>query len=485
MSFGESEVYLTPADVATLDATFTAPSAPHGVSFFASSGDNGGVFGPEYPSVSPYVVAVGGTGLDLNSDSTYKSENGWTGSGGGYSVLESEPGYQFAAQQSGTRSTPDVSYTADSRPQGPGHLPGVAVLDSFGLGGWAEIAGTSVGSPQWAAYIAIVNQGRAQRGLLPLDGVSDLLPALYNNIYATSPYSLEPPPPSKTRTNVYAQDFHDITLGTNVNYSALPGYDLVTGLGSPIGNALSNTLINLASSPGGGGGGIGSGGGGGGVFSIKNFKAAFSAAILEAGMARITNEQPPAGQTAARVNLPGSVILSTPAVVGPALVRPASAQSLATATADANPLNYLPNSNSAAAIGGAQDEAAPESVPGPAPLAGGSLDETPLIEPSSSGSVPSSSTNAPIDLPAGLQRVLPYLLPTAVDVYFAEPGSAEAVPAIPSVDGARVGALDSGVTENLGLAAVLLGGGWCLGLPSWSQASDPEMTRTTPRRRAH
>jgi hypothetical protein len=368
-------------------------------------------------------------------------------------------------------------------------LPGVAVLDSINLllgsSPWFEVAGTSSGSPQWAAFIAVVNQGRAQRGLAPLDGFTDLLPALYNNIYATSPYSLEPPP-SKNRTNVYAQDFHDITLGTNVNYSALPGYDLVTGLGSPIGNALANTLISLASSPGGGGGGGGIGsGGGGGVFSSKNFKAAFSAAILEAGMARITNEQPPAGPTAARVNLPGSVILSTPAIVGPALVRPASAQPQATATVDAGPLNYLANSNSPAAIGGAQDEAASEPVPGPAPLAGSSLDETPLVEPSSSGSVPSSSANAPIDLPAGLQRVLPYLLPTAVDVYFAEPGSAEAVPAIPSVDGARVGALDSYVTENLGLAAALLGGGWCLGLPSWSQASDPELTRTTPPRRAH
>jgi hypothetical protein len=73
------------------------------------------------------------------------------------------------------------------------------------------IGGTSAGSPQWAALIAIADQGRAAIGLGSLDGPSQTFPLLYG---------------------MPATDFHDITTGYN-GYNAGPGYDLVTGLGSP------------------------------------------------------------------------------------------------------------------------------------------------------------------------------------------------------------------------------------------------------------
>jgi subtilase family serine protease len=54
-------------------------------SFFASTGDNGQAGGIAYPAASQYVIAVGGTSIYTNSDGTLSSEQGWSGSGGGYS----------------------------------------------------------------------------------------------------------------------------------------------------------------------------------------------------------------------------------------------------------------------------------------------------------------------------------------------------------------------------------------------------------------
>ena len=61
------------------DSFFTTP----GVTFVAASGDWGAWSGPMYPSVSPNVLAVGGTSLFLNLDNSYNHESGWSGSGGG------------------------------------------------------------------------------------------------------------------------------------------------------------------------------------------------------------------------------------------------------------------------------------------------------------------------------------------------------------------------------------------------------------------
>ena len=84
---------------------------------------------------------------------------------------------------------------------------------------------TSAGDPTWAGRIAIADQGRIAAGLPTLSGSTQTLPALYN-LDATSP-----------------QDFHDITTGGNGTYNAGPGYDEVTGLGSPVANLLVPGLV--------------------------------------------------------------------------------------------------------------------------------------------------------------------------------------------------------------------------------------------------
>jgi hypothetical protein len=218
MSWGGGEFF----GESSLDSHFTTPAGHSGVVFVAASGDDGGTGGAEWPSVSPNVLAVGGTTLNVSDASgTYQGESGWSGSTGGISALVSEPAYQLGAQSTGARTTPDVAFNADPN-------TGYAVYDSvpyFGTQGWFEVGGTSAGAPQWAGLVAIADQGRVLAGGAALDGANDLLPALYN----------------------LPNDFNDVTTGSNAVASAGPGYDLVTGLGSPVANQL---VADLAATPG-------------------------------------------------------------------------------------------------------------------------------------------------------------------------------------------------------------------------------------------
>ena len=193
------------------DGVLTTPSGHQGVTFVAATGDSGSPGG--YPADSPNVVAVGGTSLTLNWFDAYSGETAWSGSGGGTSQYEEEPAYQGGVQSTGKRTIPDVSFDADPN-------TGVAVYDSYNNGSttpWSQVGGTSLAAPCWAGLIAVANQGRVAQGGTTLDGPSQTLPALY-----TLP----------------ASDFHDITIGSNGGFSAGPGYDEVTGLGSPVANSL-------------------------------------------------------------------------------------------------------------------------------------------------------------------------------------------------------------------------------------------------------
>jgi hypothetical protein len=167
-----------------------------GIAFFASSGDDGSGIRPYWPASSPYVIAVGGTTLKLNSDGTLISETAWNGSGGGISNFEPIPTYQTNyGLTPPNRAVPDVSYNANP-------ATGVAVYcNSSWMGG--KVGGTSAGAPQWAAIYAL--------------GLS----ATNVNLYQRAKSS-------------YSSYFRDITSGSNGAYKATDGYDLVTGLGSPL-----------------------------------------------------------------------------------------------------------------------------------------------------------------------------------------------------------------------------------------------------------
>jgi len=103
---------------------------------------------------------------------------------------------------------------------------GVYVLDSYS-GGWFQVGGTSLSSPMFAALVSIADQGRALQGEGTLDGATQTLPLLYS---------------------LPGSDFHDITTGGNGTYNAGVGYDLVTGLGSPVANLLVPALAGYSTS---------------------------------------------------------------------------------------------------------------------------------------------------------------------------------------------------------------------------------------------
>ena len=215
MSWGISEF----AGEKNYNGTFTTPAGHQGITFVAASGDNGSWLGASFPAVSPNVLGVGGTQLSVSGDGTYQGETAWSASGGGSSRLLAEPGYQKSAQGTGARTSPDVSWDASVS-------SGVSVYSSSsdkGAGGWFSVGGTSAGTPAWAAIVAVADQGRAVNGQGSIAGAQSLL------------YSLP------------TSDFHDVTSGRNGAYSAGNGYDLVTGLGSPIADRLVAGLVSATS----------------------------------------------------------------------------------------------------------------------------------------------------------------------------------------------------------------------------------------------
>ncbi len=171
------------------------------------------------------MLSVGGTTLNLNSQG-YLSESGWSGSGGGISAYEAQPSYQrgLVTQSTTRRTNPDVAY--DANPS-----TGFPVYDSYNnpvSAPWSQWGGTSAGAPQWAALVAIADQGRALAGKTALDGATQTLPMLYA---------------------LAAGDFHDVTSGTSTGsprYSAGAGYDLVAGRGSPYANLVVGDLVGVS-----------------------------------------------------------------------------------------------------------------------------------------------------------------------------------------------------------------------------------------------
>ncbi|MCL4328455.1 MAG: S53 family peptidase [Candidatus Thermoplasmatota archaeon] len=219
MSWGEAESSMSSSSLASAH-TYFANAASAGAILVGASGDNGandGTSSPtvDYPSADPAVVGAGGTSLIISNPTstggTYGSEYAWNSSGGGISAYFAEPSYQSAAGISITgRGVPDVSYDANPN-------TGVWVYDSTiyqGQKGWIQVGGTSAAAPQWAAIFA---DAQHIDGSTVING-NNVHQDLYS-IYSGSNYG---------------KAFHDITVGYNGAFYATPGYDEVTGIGSPI-----------------------------------------------------------------------------------------------------------------------------------------------------------------------------------------------------------------------------------------------------------
>ena len=222
----------TPADPSTLDPYFQKMSA-QGQNFFAASGDSStwSSSNEAWPADDAYVVSVGGTDLvTASAAGPWKSETAWTDSGGGISPDGiAIPSYQ---QLSGVINSSNKGSTTLR------NGPDVSANANFSFYTCAdqttclanEYGGTSFAAPMWAGFIALVNQQLVANGS-PTIGF--LNPTIY----------------SENVTSTYATDFHDITSGTSGSYSAVAGYDLVTGWGSPTAGLITTLTGSSTATP--------------------------------------------------------------------------------------------------------------------------------------------------------------------------------------------------------------------------------------------
>jgi subtilase family serine protease len=249
MSWGVSEVTLTDtagrAEIAKWDTLFHQATTQQGVTFVTGSGDNGATDFADltptqlsstattsFPSDDPWVTSAGGTTL-LTDGNHFFDESAWDGSGGGFSRFFATPDYQktlpaaVQSQLQNRRGVPDIAANADP------HSGWIIRA----LNRWQVIGGTSAAAPFWAGLIALANQKAGH----PLGFIN---PALYQLAQGKG-----------------TADFRDITTGNNTfdgtgdrggslvhvqGYPAVPGWDPITGLGSPDAAKLIPDLITAA-----------------------------------------------------------------------------------------------------------------------------------------------------------------------------------------------------------------------------------------------
>ncbi|MDB5296670.1 MAG: Peptidase and in kexin sedolisin [Phycisphaerales bacterium] len=271
MSFGSQTGELNGPLQTYLDQSFTRRAA-QSVTFVSGAGDVAGT--TSYPSTSPYVVSVGGTSLVRDTAGNLTGqETAWSLGGGGYSTIYPAPAYQEDVTVNGVvirdvnynfgesntvvktpivnnnRGTPDIAFNADPNSgialyvaAGFGDVDGDGTLDSGWLPGGA--GGTSAGSPEIAGLIALANQqrraaGRSFIGINFNDAFYDIEKAAIDPNVVVNPAGGNQPQ-SYTR---------DIVTGASGTNQAFVGYDLVTGWGSPLAQALIDRLATAAVKP--------------------------------------------------------------------------------------------------------------------------------------------------------------------------------------------------------------------------------------------
>ncbi|HTW09862.1 MAG TPA: S53 family peptidase [Acidimicrobiales bacterium] len=232
LSLGAEDSAFTAPQVRALHSLFQRAASRH-ITVTVASGDTGAA-GPCspwlaeeravketcYPASDPLVLAVGGTTLHADPKTgAYRSEPAWNSedmaSGGGFTRLFARPTYQAGVRGIGAqRGVPDVAADADP-------MSGLALFTGSSSPSLVAAQGTSAGAPFWAAIIALADQYAGH-------DLGFVNPAIY----------------AIARGRNYHSAFHDIVSGNNTlgsgitGYQAGPGWDPVTGWGSPVASVL-------------------------------------------------------------------------------------------------------------------------------------------------------------------------------------------------------------------------------------------------------
>lgn len=225
ISWGSAESTWTAQSMTAFDSA-AQDAAALGVSICVASGDDGSGDGVtdgrnhvDFPSSSPHVLACGGTSLQ-SASGAISSETVWNdgaqggAGGGGYSVQFPLPTWQASAKikppAGGGRGVPDVAGDADPETGYNVSVDGTAMV----------IGGTSAVAPLWSGLIALLNEKLGKP-------VGFFQPTLYGLPTGSGA-------------------FRDIVTGSNGAFSAGPGWDACTGLGSPSGENLLKALGGTA-----------------------------------------------------------------------------------------------------------------------------------------------------------------------------------------------------------------------------------------------
>ena len=199
-----------------------------GQNFFAASGDSSTWTTKNYawPADDANVISVGGTDLTTSkAGGPWKSETAWVDGGGGISPDKvAIPLWQKLAGVINSSNKGSATYRNGPDVAANANFTLLYVCADQTACTANEYGGTSFAAPMWAGYLALVNQQ------LVADG--------YSTIGFINPYLY-----AFGLSSSFRADFHDITSGKSGSYSAMTGYDLVTGWGSPNGQGLINALV--------------------------------------------------------------------------------------------------------------------------------------------------------------------------------------------------------------------------------------------------
>lgn len=273
-SYGFDTEALAPGFIKPYEDTILQGTV-EGIGIYFSSGDNSdeslveGYRTTDWPASSPFITAVGGTSLAVGANNTYLFETGWGsttsswsgtgwsptppgpwiyGAGGGVSTLFAEPAYQvgvvsnavFSAQGRSGRAVPDIAAFADPN---TGYLIGETQTFPDGTVKYAEyrIGGTSLACPIMAGIMALADQAAGHP-----HGFAN--PLFYSLANARSFRDIVNP--ASTVAVVRANYINGVdasdglsyvlrTMNQTLSLQTTPGYDDVTGLGTPTGSFLS------------------------------------------------------------------------------------------------------------------------------------------------------------------------------------------------------------------------------------------------------
>ncbi|HEY0383506.1 MAG TPA: S53 family peptidase [Candidatus Elarobacter sp.] len=242
-SFGECEYQAWLDGSMRVDDNLFMQAAAQGQTMFVSTGDTGAscplaptngapMSGPpmvEYPAASPYVVGVGGTSAVANAaDASYAGEAAWNAGGGGLSQFENATDWEKRSQilpsgpaVTNLRGLPDIAMAADA-------VAGAYRIYGSNIPGVGDCsAGCAVGGTSEASPLAMGAYARLMSGHNNALGFA--APQLYRNYVQNqnNATTVNGPPPTQALGG-----FHDIITGANGPYTAIPGYDYTTGLGT-------------------------------------------------------------------------------------------------------------------------------------------------------------------------------------------------------------------------------------------------------------